>query len=510
MSSKTEDLSATELLPEADERSKDPEYAYLLDNDYSAWADRDHGFPAVDVRTDRSKWVLDWDKGVEKVSKSPSEVIMWTSIYRHSAYVDKKLGRSAYKVLRTAKLRAHDGHRGTMEQLRELLKMPEYKQCSFQDWFRLVSAEKRRKTLDQIFENTCWLASFGQDCRVLCPEINSTALLKRRGLELFDFCDRFAESMGSSKEDDPLQRLGNMLWNDWWSSARRPEDSNVKRDQYENYSFMYEFYTYLRLEFLDQFVLCAHKTVMKACLENMSHSDSFVPRLVYLAGPRGVQELLATRRELKSRAGHSCEYCDRCPEDIGNNVKFLVCSGCKRKLKFEYYYCSKECQKSDWPQHKVHCGKEKVSKGRDEGRPEYRQSLGLLLQLGFQKQYPDVDYTLFQVDAPQGYKVMFLHDEEKREMFREKRAMVAMDADRTGLDVLAKCLVDALQEDTANSGITRDNILQQLNEEYEVDARTCLEALEAELAMEGDEDRYSGMVIIAHDDEGVTGDIGSS
>ncbi|EIW87270.1 hypothetical protein CONPUDRAFT_161851 [Coniophora puteana RWD-64-598 SS2] len=500
MSGEMDDLSISDLLPEAYGRSKDPDLAYLFDNELSAWANKNHGFPAADVRIDRSKWVRDWDKGVENVATKPaSEVVMWTSVYRHPSTVGKRPGRSEREILRAAKLRAHRSHQVTMGLLKELYSLPQNKQCSFRDWFMLVSAEKRRETLDQGFENACWCTAFGQDSRAFCPEINSTALLKRRGIELFDFCDRYMENMSSYKEDDPTRR--SMLHTDWWWSARRPEDSDCPRSQHENYRVLYQIYTYLRLEFLDQFVLYSQKAVLKACVDNMSQSDSFVPRLIWMAGPQGVQNLLAVRKEIRSRAGRRCENCERCPEDVGENVKFLICGGCKRQLNFEYHYCSKECQRSDWPRHKVHCGKEKVSKGRDEGRPEYTQSLGLLLQLEFQKHYDDADYFIFQVSAPKGYKVAFLHDEEKRAMFRDKRAMVAMDADRVGLDVLAKCLVDALPGDTTDSGITKDNVIQQLCEEYEVDVRSQLEALEADLAMQCNEDRYSGMVIIGHDKE---------
>ncbi|EIW87268.1 hypothetical protein CONPUDRAFT_161849 [Coniophora puteana RWD-64-598 SS2] len=491
------ELFASGLLPEAEERSKKPDLASLLDNEKSAWANKNHalGFPVADVRTDLVKWMRGWDKGVERACSSATDVVTYTSAFRFPFYVSRTPGPTEYEFLRVGKLRAQDEHRRVMLGLGELYGELEKERCSIRDWFMLVSAEKRRKALARAFENTCWCTVLGQDSRVLCPEINSTTLLKRRGLELFDFCDRYKDNMSSFfGEDDPTQT--NMLYSDWWRSARRPEDSHVGRNHYENYRYLYQLYTYFRLEFLDKFVYYTLKVVLMGFVENMSNSDSFVPRLIWMAGRQGVQNLLAVRREMRSRAGRRCEHCDRCPEDFGESIKFLICGACKRHLNFEYPYCSKECQMSDWPQHKVHCGKEKVSKGRDEGQPEYTLSLGALLQLEYQLQRPEFDYFIFQVDAPQGWPVVFLHDAEKRATFREKRAMVATDSDRAGLDVLAKCLVDALKADTAESGITRDNVIQQLCEEYEVDVKSRLEALEAELAMVGDEDRYSGMVVI--------------
>lgn len=42
-----------------------------------------------------------------------------------------------------------------------------------------------------------------------------------------------------------------------------------------------------------------------------------------------------------------CGYCDK---EKKNKLK--KCSRCK-----VYYYCSKECQKKDWPRHKLQCNK---------------------------------------------------------------------------------------------------------------------------------------------------------
>jgi len=35
-----------------------------------------------------------------------------------------------------------------------------------------------------------------------------------------------------------------------------------------------------------------------------------------------------------------CENCTKSPEDIGKNVKFMLCSSCKAKLDFAVHYCS--------------------------------------------------------------------------------------------------------------------------------------------------------------------------
>ena len=34
-----------------------------------------------------------------------------------------------------------------------------------------------------------------------------------------------------------------------------------------------------------------------------------------------------------------CEFCARTQEEVGRNLKFMVCSKCKTKLNFSVYYC---------------------------------------------------------------------------------------------------------------------------------------------------------------------------
>ena len=35
-----------------------------------------------------------------------------------------------------------------------------------------------------------------------------------------------------------------------------------------------------------------------------------------------------------------CEKCAKTPEEIGGNLKFMVCSKCKSQLNIAVYYCS--------------------------------------------------------------------------------------------------------------------------------------------------------------------------
>jgi len=60
---------------------------------------------------------------------------------------------------------------------------------------------------------------------------------------------------------------------------------------------------------------------------------------------------IAEKSDVVVDAKH-CNFCKKLPEQ---GSKLRVCSRCERR-----YYCSKECQTSDWKGHKAHCG-EKAS-----------------------------------------------------------------------------------------------------------------------------------------------------
>jgi hypothetical protein len=45
-------------------------------------------------------------------------------------------------------------------------------------------------------------------------------------------------------------------------------------------------------------------------------------------------------REMRDKPLIRCEQCTKSPEDIGENIKFMVCSICRAKLDFAVYYCS--------------------------------------------------------------------------------------------------------------------------------------------------------------------------
>lgn len=52
---------------------------------------------------------------------------------------------------------------------------------------------------------------------------------------------------------------------------------------------------------------------------------------------RGMSKALA---DLREKPIIRCENCTKSPEEIGREVRFMMCSCCKSKLDFAVHYCS--------------------------------------------------------------------------------------------------------------------------------------------------------------------------
>lgn len=59
-----------------------------------------------------------------------------------------------------------------------------------------------------------------------------------------------------------------------------------------------------------------------------------------------------------------CRHCNKAEDDLNFQVSLKSCAGCKQA-----FYCSRECQKTDWKAHKRYCKAAPVSDTKASGLP---------------------------------------------------------------------------------------------------------------------------------------------
>jgi len=218
-----------------------------------------------------------------------------------------------------------------------------------------------------------------------------------------------------------------------------------------------------------------------------------------------------------------CENCDKSSEEVKGNVKFMVCSRCKGKLDFAVHYCSPTCQKEDWPNHKSHCGKEKVLKNirgtaadpnwRQKGLPGHlppplpdangevpitAYGFGTLPSRphspAFQRQVSlitsdkEADYFLFdEMDRP--IRVV-IPDTLLRLVFRTIRADVMFTVPRKGLESMTEYLIKLMGQ---TPGLSRPRILNQFAREYGRDVPAKISRWEKAGVMTGSEPGFTAL-----------------
>jgi hypothetical protein len=171
----------------------------------------------------------------------------------------------------------------------------------------------------------------------------------------------------------------------------------------------------------------------------------------------------------------------------------------------------RECQKDDWPKHKKHCGKAKVSKklpgtvhdrfwivpdfpdhlrtnpflsDTDEGvhvntigfgtpHPTRPHSHALQRQVSLMNGDKDADYFLFDdMDRP---VCLVLYDRCIKMTFRIIRSFAMFGSDPTGVGAIAQYLIEVMGNEP---GLSRERILAQLDREYEIDVTSLMAEFE--------------------------------
>ncbi|KAG1737183.1 hypothetical protein EDB19DRAFT_1637176 [Suillus lakei] len=380
-------------------------------------------------------------------------------------------------------------------------------------WLLLDVAEQRRHILEGLKGASNAPTLWGHDCRALCPEVTVSNFLSQSGKGFIDFLTRVLETSSSSIKP---AFLPNSWWeqasnlpNPWWEQA---SDVSAQKQISQSTKLVFEVATVNRNKFIAHFTLSSTLSIVHEITDRSSSSDGMKNVLHVMENTeeyitRSVAQLKTT---LRDKPLIRCENCTKTPEDIGQGVRFMVCSVCKTKHNFKVHYCSQSCQKQDWSLHRRACGKKPVSKGLSGTKGDslwvFRDSnpaIDLMRNLAkggrsftslrdigvspcMGKRSPaaerqaemleadrNVDYFLFTAS---GETVRFvINDPGVKMVFRVNRGVIMTQTGDTGLDSMGEYM---LKHMSGYPGLSRDIILKQLCAEHGADTAEKVVRLE--------------------------------
>ncbi|KAG1881071.1 hypothetical protein F4604DRAFT_1578111 [Suillus subluteus] len=441
-------------------------------------------FNITDVNQDALKWNKEWEAAI--ASSTAADVLKEISHFLDDSFFTPDNIEFFHRDLRGVQ-----GH--VAEILRSLFNKGHFDTI----WLLLNVAEQRRHILEGLKGASEAPTFWGQDCRAFCPEVTVSNFLTQGGKGFVDFLTRVLEITESSTKP---AFLPNSWWeqasdlpNPWWGQA---SDVSPRKEISQSTKLSFEVATINRNKFIGKwhFVMSSVLSIvrdiadrsegMKGVLHIMENTEGYIAR-----------SLAEVKTTLRDKPLIRCENCMKTPEDIGQGVRFMVCSVCKTKLKFEVHYCSQSCQRDHWSVHKKACGKKKVTRGlsgtkgdslwafsdsdpvanllrnlperftlRDIGvNPcKGKRSPAAERQAVMLEADKDADYFLFTAS---GERVRFVIDDRGAKMiFRTNRGVAMMQpTDTASASALGEYMLRLMSK---YPGLSRDIILKQLCAEY--------------------------------------------
>ncbi|OJA20576.1 hypothetical protein AZE42_05368 [Rhizopogon vesiculosus] len=308
-------------------------------------------FNITDIKEDPLKWNKDWEAVI--ASSSAAEILKEICHTLDDSFFTSD-DLVAY----------HSALRKFQENIAQNLRLVSQHKLGVV-WLLLNASEQRRHIIEGL-KKACEASPpiLGDDCRALCPEIAISNLLSQRGKGFLDFLPRALEVFESSKTP---AFLPNTWWeqasdlpNPWWNEAWNELPPTKQKSK--STRIVFEVATIARNRFIGSFALSSVISIVHDVV-NRSEGMKDVMDIVENSDEYFTLSLANFKTKLRDKPLIRCENCTKIQEEIEQAVRFMVCSTCKSKLDFEVHYCSRTCQKKDWPVHKRACGKNKVSKG---------------------------------------------------------------------------------------------------------------------------------------------------
>ncbi|KAJ7915786.1 hypothetical protein B0H13DRAFT_2270214 [Mycena leptocephala] len=154
--------------------------------------------------------------------------------------------------------------------------------------------------------------------------------------------------------------------------------------------------------------------------------DSFLVSFLYntVSSFVGIPRVIKDDENEQTPMHWGTRICEGCGDREKSGARFSVCKNCNDNIPRKVFYCSRTCQKSDWPNHKKVCGKaltpavvQNATSSTEPpsievffltqmgpARDGYTRSQALLRQMQFLEAVPFCSYVFFSPTGPRRIK----------------------------------------------------------------------------------------------------------
>ncbi|RDB20600.1 hypothetical protein Hypma_012236 [Hypsizygus marmoreus] len=447
------------------------------------------------INTDSTRWNKSWEKALRSLVSDPPKRVL--DLFGDSLLriIPQKLNVQSLRTIRGIKDKLHECQSMTINLYNDLNKGGHFRTA----WM-LLDDKERKKHIQHGLQEACECSRWKQDARALCPEITLTKISKDEGRAFFTWINEYLKGLKDALPETYF------VPNEWWERVITSRGTSLVLTE-----SMAKFMTLLRNEFIAIFACHVGMSLLKDFAQGSPGMNSAVD--IMNSDPLFSSFVGVALESTRSKPIIRCENCTKSPDMIEGNPKFKICSVCKSRLDFVIHYCSHACQKEDWPNHRKHCGEQKISK-KLKGTindpywiqplmPDYARTLNVprsengisLDDLGFATMEPShpyspalqrqvsllnankqVDYFLF--DANDRPICIFIPDTFARMSFRHMRSVALSPEPMYGVAGLGEHLLKRMSN---HPRLSRHLILEQLTKEFGDDTTANIVMVEESL-----------------------------
>ncbi|KAF9459187.1 hypothetical protein BDZ94DRAFT_1312645 [Collybia nuda] len=429
--------------------------------DYSVWGDK---FNMEAFRTNPARWNKDWEKALR--TRPASEVFT----HMTKMFMKSMNNKEVIPMLRGQMIRMQEAVVKLWDSVEKL--------GGFEDSYSRVAGR--------------------QDARCWAPEITVSGLLKRSGQNFLELIQEFVKGKKEAGVGKPY-----FYPSPWWDKVLEGVPQSVP-DGLDQRTV--ELSTIQRNDFITKYLLYVAMSVF----HDISMGSAGMKPVTDLMtnDPHTTESFAKVAQNRREQPVVRCQSCT--DTQVENGPKFMVCSTCKSKLNFTIHYCSAKCQAKDWPNHKKHCGKEKIAKklpgtihdpfwfqpdmpdglrnipindrgtvGMDslgfiDPKNAPRYSSALQRQVNLITADRDVDYFLFDnMDRPVRF---VLEDPMLKMSFRIMRTEALSSENPKTVEGMAEHVIKVMGQ---KPGLSTAGIISQFNKEYGRDMTDKISRLES-------------------------------